>query len=206
MEYCENGDLGKYLKKQMNRPLEEKKIWKFFIEMCLGLRYLHQNKILHRDIKTTNMFLGKEDKIKVGDLGVAKLLNQTQNMAHTIVGTPYYLSPELCEEKPYNHKSDIWSLGCVLYELCTFRHPFEAKNQGSLIMKIVRGQYPAVSSKYSEELRDMVGSLLTKDYRKRPAIADILDKPAMKAKMQALGYRADDHLLTQTMVNGGAAL
>lgn len=104
-------------------------------------------------------------------------------MAHTIVGTPYYLSPELCEEKPYNHKSDIWSLGCVLYELCTFRHPFEAKNQGSLIMKIVKGQYPAVSSKYSEELRDMVSSLLTKDYRKRPAIADILEKPAMKAKM-----------------------
>ena len=85
------------------------------------------------------MFLGKDDKIKVGDLGVAKLLGQTQNMAHTIVGTPYYLSPELCEEKPYNHKSDIWSLGCVLYELCTFRHPFEAKNQGALIMKIVRG-------------------------------------------------------------------
>ena len=167
----------------MNRPLEEKKIWKFFIEMCLGLRYLHQNKILHRDIKTTNMFLGKEDKIKVGDLGVAKLLNQTQNMAHTIVGTPYYLSPELCEEKPYNHKSDIWSLGCVLYELCTFRHPFEAKNQGSLIMKIVRGQYPAISTKYSEDLRDMVSSLLTKDYRKRPAIVDILAKSAMKARM-----------------------
>jgi NIMA (never in mitosis gene a)-related kinase 1/4/5 len=60
-------------------------------------------------------------------------------MAHTIVGTPYYLSPELCEEKPYNHKSDIWSLGCVLYELITFKHPFEAKNQGSLIMKIVKG-------------------------------------------------------------------
>ena len=85
------------------------------------------------------MFLGKDDKVKVGDLGVAKLLNQTQNMAHTIVGTPYYLSPELCEEKPYNHKSDIWSLGCVLYELITFKHPFEAKNQGSLIMKIVKG-------------------------------------------------------------------
>lgn len=102
------------------------------------------------------MFLGKDDKVKVGDLGVAKLLNQTQNMAHTIVGTPYYLSPELCEEKPYNHKSDIWSLGCVLYELCTFKHPFEAKNQGSLIMKIVKGQYIPISSKYSDGLRQMV--------------------------------------------------
>jgi len=149
MEYCENGDVGKFLKKQMNRPLNEAKIWKFFIEMCLGLKYLHTNKILHRDIKTINMFLGKDDKIKIGDLGVAKLLGQTQNMAHTIVGTPYYLSPELCEEKPYNHKSDIWSLGCVLYELCTFKHPFEAKNQGSLIMKIVKGQFNPISSSYS---------------------------------------------------------
>jgi len=112
----------------MGRPLEESRIWRFFIEMSLGLRYLHSNKILHRDIKTANMFLGKDYKIKVGDLGVAKLLSQTQNMAFTVVGTPYYLSPELCEEKPYNHKSDIWSLGCVLYELCTYRHPFDAKN------------------------------------------------------------------------------
>lgn len=164
----------------MGRALDESKIWKFFIEMCLGLRYLHQNKILHRDIKTINMFLGKDDKIKVGDLGVAKLLNQTQNMAHTIVGTPYYLSPELCEEKPYNHKSDIWSLGCVLYELCTYKHPFEAKNQGSLIMKIVKGQYVPISSKYSEGLRQMVVQLLLKDYRKRPGIAEIMNMESMK--------------------------
>jgi len=99
--------------------LTEQRIWKFFIEMCLGIQYLHANRILHRDIKTINMFLTKNDNIKIGDLGVARELNQTANMAHTVVGTPYYLSPELCEEKPYNNKSDIWSLGCVLYELCT---------------------------------------------------------------------------------------
>lgn len=128
MEFCENGDLGLHLKRQMGRALPEARIWKFIIEMCLGLQYLHANRILHRDIKTINMFLTKDDHIKIGDLGVAKLLNQTANMAHTIVGTPYYLSPELCEEKPYNNKSDIWSLGCVLYELCSFKHPFEAAN------------------------------------------------------------------------------
>lgn len=72
-------------------------------------------------------------------------------------------------------------------------------------MKIVRGQYPSISTKYSEELRDMVNSLLTKDYRKRPAIGDILDKPAMKSKMSSMGYGINDHLLTQTMVNGGGA-
>ena len=126
MEFCENKDLGQYLKRQMHKHMSETKIWKFFIEMCLGLQYLHANRILHRDIKTINMFLAKDDKIKIGDLGVARELNHTANMAHTVVGTPYYLSPELCEEKPYNNKSDIWSLGCVLYEMCTLRHPFEA--------------------------------------------------------------------------------
>ncbi len=75
MELCENGDLGQYLKRQMGRSLTEAKIWKFYIEMCLGLYYLHSNKILHRDIKTINMFLGKDDCIKIGDLGVAKMLN-----------------------------------------------------------------------------------------------------------------------------------
>jgi NIMA (never in mitosis gene a)-related kinase len=109
-------------------------------------------------------------------------------MAHTIVGTPYYLSPELCEEKPYNHKSDIWSLGCVLYELCTFKHPFEAKNQGSLIMKIVKGTFTPIPSSYSKELGEMTRLLLLKDFRKRPGIVEILNMESMKQRMQLYGY------------------
>jgi NIMA (never in mitosis gene a)-related kinase len=136
---------------------------------------LHSNKILHRDIKTINVFLSSGDKVKLGDLGVAKMLNQTANFAHTIVGTPYYLSPELCEEKPYNHKSDIWSLGCVLYEMCTLRHPFEANNQGALILKIVRGKFDPIPSTFSKELSDMVNALLTRDYKKRPSIQEVLE-------------------------------
>ena len=138
--------------------------------MCLGLQYLHVNKILHRDIKTINMFLAKDDMIKIGDLGVAKQLNQTANFAYTIVGTPYYLSPELCEEKPYNNKSDIWSLGCVLYELCTLKHPFEAQNQAALILKIVRSKYTPIGTNYSKSLQELVTLLLLKDYKKRPNI------------------------------------
>jgi len=74
MELCENGDLGQYLKRQMGKNLRESQIWKFFIEMSLGLQYLHANRILHRDIKTINMFLARDDKIKIGDMGVAREL------------------------------------------------------------------------------------------------------------------------------------
>ena len=99
----------------MGRLLPEQKVWSYFIQMCLGMEYLHQKKILHRDIKSMNVFLSKEDRLRIGDLGVAKVLSHTAAFAKTIVGTPYYLSPELCEEKPYNVKSDVWALGCVLY-------------------------------------------------------------------------------------------
>ena len=188
MEFCENKDLGQFLKRQMGKPLSEKKIWQFFIEMCLGLQYLHANRILHRDIKTINMFLAKDDKIKIGDLGVARELNQTAVMAHTVVGTPYYLSPELCQEKPYNYKSDIWSLGCVLYEMCTYRHPFEAQNQGALILKIVQARFLKIPDYYSKGLSTLVDQMLDKEPRNRPNVEQILKSHVMAEKMRQLGY------------------
>lgn len=109
LEYMNGGDLGQYLEKQKGKLLAESTIWDFFIQTCLGIQYLHGRRVLHRDLKTTNLFLDQSGKLKIGDLGVAKELKT--NHTTTIVGTPYYLSPELCEEKPYNNKSDIWSLG-----------------------------------------------------------------------------------------------
>ena len=101
MEYCDGGDLSIYLKQQNKKFLKEDKIWKFFIEISMGLEHIHKNKILHRDIKSLNIFLNKNGTVKIGDLGVAKMLAHN-DFAQTMVGTPYYLSPELCEEKPYN--------------------------------------------------------------------------------------------------------
>lgn len=108
MEYCENGDLSKYLQrsKLKKKHLEEKTIWSFFIQICLGLAFIHGKKILHRDLKSLNIFLATKDKVRIGDLGVAKSLNHTL-FANTFVGTPYYLSPEMCEEKPYICYLDI---------------------------------------------------------------------------------------------------
>ena len=105
-----------------------------------------------------------------------------KGLLFTQTGTPYYASPEVWKEKPYDNKSDIWSLGCVLYELCTLKHPFESTNQGALILKIVRGKYAAISSQYSRDLSAMVDLCLCKDYKKRPSINDILEKPIMQEK------------------------
>jgi len=130
-ELAEGGNLTDALKRTRQRGtlLSEKLVWKYFLQTAVGLQHIHSRKILHRDIKTMNIFLTKDDNIKVGDLGVARILNNTNELANTMVGTPYYLSPELCEGRPYNDKSDVWSLGCVLYELCTLKHPFDASNQ-----------------------------------------------------------------------------
>ena len=190
MEYCEKGDLATLLKdyKQKNKYLPENIIWKFFIQISLGLAYIHYHKILHRDLKTLNIFLTKNLDVKIGDLGVAKILQNTLH-AYTFIGTPFYLSPEICEEKPYNEKSDVWALGCVLYELCTFKHPYNAKNQPALFLKIISGNYEPIGDNYnySNDLKKMVDSLLEKNYMNRPSMKDIIIKNIFMEKANKLG-------------------
>ena len=176
MEYCEGGDLTNYIKGQM-KPLNENKAWKFFIQLCFGLAYIHGKKILYRDIKSMNVFLSKQEDVRIGDLGVAKVLAETGKFAHTMIGTPYYLSPEMCEEKPHNAKSDIWALRCVLYEMCTKRHPFEATNQAALILKIINGKYAPIPSSYSAEMIEVLNLCLCRDYKKRPFASTLLKRP-----------------------------
>ena len=119
----------------------------------MGVKYIHDRKIIHRDLKTHNIFLAKGGQIKLGDFGIARLLSSTEELCSTNIGTPYYISPEICQHIPYNHKSDIWSLGCILFELLTLRHAFDARNIEGLILKIVRGQTPIIKSHYSAELK-----------------------------------------------------
>lgn len=184
MEYCEKGDLSQLIKKQM---LPENKIWKYFIQTCMGLEYLHSKQILHRDVKALNIFLSNDDSIRIGDLGVAKILNNTACFAQTQVGSPYYLSPELCEEKPYNTKSDVWALGCVLYEMCTTKHPFTAPNQAALLLKIVKGCYMPLPPEFSPGIREIVDLLLEKDYKKRPSIQAVLMRTDIENKVSEYG-------------------
>ena len=185
MEYCDNGDLCAYISKQKT-PLKEDLIWQIFIKITLGLTTIHKMKILHRDLKTLNIFLKKDMEIKIGDLGVAKELNQA-SFANTLIGTPYYLSPEMCEDKPYNQKSDVWALGCILYELCTYRHPFNATNHGALILKILKTYPEPILAIYSNKLQKLVDEILEKNFEKRPNCWDILNKPVVIEKAKKFG-------------------
>ena len=129
--------------------------------MALGLHYMHASRVLHRDLKTQNIFLLGNGRLVLGDLGVSKVLEGTMDFAQTSVGTPYYMSPEIFKNKPYNHKSDIWALGCVLYEMTTLSHAFDANSLNGLACKIIKGRYPPIASRYSRHLRELVGAMLS---------------------------------------------
>ena len=170
LELCENGDLNDKIKekKQKNEIFSEKEILHYFYEILQGLYYLHKNRVLHRDLKTLNIFLTKNNHIKIGDFGVSKKLVNNNLYAYTFVGTPYYLSPEICQNKPYDEKSDVWSLGVLIYELITLNKPFDSQSQMGLFMKILKGK-PApiintIKHSYSQKLINLVvDNLLDKD-------------------------------------------
>ncbi|XP_056127344.1 serine/threonine-protein kinase Nek5 [Rhinichthys klamathensis goyatoka] len=184
MEYCDAGDLMNRIKMQRGKPFTEQQIVDWFVQICLGLKHVHDRKVLHRDIKAQNIFLTQGgQKVKLGDFGIAKSLNNTMDLARTCVGTPYYLSPEICENRPYNNKTDIWSLGCVLYELCTLKHPFEGSNLKQLVLRICRGRYSPVSQRYSDELRLLLNQLFKISPRDRPSANTLLRRPLLQAQI-----------------------
>ncbi|NWX90238.1 NEK5 kinase, partial [Nothoprocta pentlandii] len=188
MEYCDGGDLRKRITMQHGVLFDEDQILSWFVQIALGLKYIHDRKILHRDVKAQNIFLSKKGKVaKLGDFGVARELNNTLELAYSCVGTPYYLSPEICENRPYNNKTDIWSLGCVLYELCALKHPcftvsfeFEGNSLHQLVLKICRGHFQPVSPNYSYDLKILISQLFKISPRDRPSINSILRKPFLE--------------------------
>uniref|UniRef100_A0A0D3IE25 non-specific serine/threonine protein kinase n=1 Tax=Emiliania huxleyi (strain CCMP1516) TaxID=280463 RepID=A0A0D3IE25_EMIH1 len=126
MQYCDGGDL----EHRLNQAREERvmlpdaRLLDWFVQMALALQYLHSKRILHRDLKTANVFLTALGIVKLGDFGVSRVLSATTELAKTFVGTPYYLSPELLNNSPYGHASDVWALGVIFYEMCTLAHPY----------------------------------------------------------------------------------
>lgn len=139
--------------------MEEERIWRIITHTLRGLQALHSLKILHRDIKSANIFLCQEGEVaKLGDMNIAKVLEK--NLLHTQTGTPYYASPEVWRELPYNHKSDIWSLGCVFYEMVCLKLPFKSRTMEGLFKKVLDGKYPRIPGIYSKGLSKLLKSML----------------------------------------------
>ncbi|PAA47652.1 hypothetical protein BOX15_Mlig020116g1 [Macrostomum lignano] len=176
MEYADGGTLAQYLS-DCREPLSEKDALYYFQQIVSAIHHFHSHKILHRDLKTANIFLTKDNIVKVGDFGIAKMMSTSRHAASTVLGTPYYLSPEMCEGKEYNEKSDIWALGCVLYEIACQQKTFEGSNLPALVNKIMKGQFAPVKGNYSQEFKELVAKmLLNKEPEKRPTAADLLYK------------------------------
>lgn len=197
-EFCNANDLAHEVKvMRKNKTLfREDVIWTWFLQLSCAVKHIHDRKILHRDIKTANIFMHQRDAggwpiVKLGDFGISKALEQTHALAKSTVGTPYYMSPELCDNKPYSFKSDVWAIGVVLYELATLKQPFDSHNFNGLVLKILKGRYHSPPESYSRDLHQMIRCLLSNDEGKRPDMTEVLKMPVCKDKIFKSGIAVD---------------
>lgn len=192
MEFCDGGDLATLITKCRKEGIymDEQFVWKMLIQMTLALQECHRRKngkaVLHRDLKPANIFLDIDKNVKLGDFGLARVLHHETSFAKTYVGTPYYMSPELVNNLSYNEKSDIWSMGCMLYELCSLHPPFTASNQSELNKKICQGEFNRIPIRYSSDLNEVIAKLLRVEVLRRPSIEDILRDPRVQKRQQLL--------------------
>ena len=186
MEYADRGDLANRIKEQKKKGkyFNERDIWRVFIQIVKGLKALHDLEILHRDIKSSNIFLFSDGTAKLGDLNVCKILSNNV-LGRTQAGTPSYAAPEVWLEKPYGLKSDIWSLGCVLYEVISLHCPFRGENVVELYNKILIGEYCRIPNKFSDELNWIVNHMINSDVNKRFSCDELLNCEYIKKRMDS---------------------
>ena len=170
--------------KKTNDYIAEDVIWKILMQIIMALYECHrrkEGKVLHRDLKPGNIFLDANKNVKLGDFGLSRVMG-IESCATSNVGTPYYMSPEQINESKYNEKSDIWSAGCILYEMAALHPPFQAKNPLSLAIKIKEGNISRLPERYSEELQRVTARMLSVDQTKRPDVEDLLNLPQISLR------------------------
>ncbi|KAK7103381.1 serine/threonine-protein kinase Nek2-like isoform X2 [Littorina saxatilis] len=210
MEYCQGGDLATVIARcrKDGTKVDEDFAWRILIQITLALKECHRRKngksILHRDLKPANIFLDRQQNVKLGDFGLARVLHHETSFAQTYVGTPYYMSPELVNNMSYNDKSDVWALGCLLYELCALHPPFIANNQTELNRKIRIGDYPRIPAKYCSELDRIVRRMLKVEVTTRPSINDILRDPIVARRYQQVESSSEQHTHSSDSYDGAS--
>lgn len=189
MEHCVGGDLRCLIveRQACMEWLPEDQVMTWFAQILLALQYIHSERVLHRDLKTSNIFLVEASPtsvLKLGDFGISRVLEGTSDAAMSTVGTPYYMSPEVCRNDPYNWKSDVWALGCVLYEICALKRAFESSSLAGLIYRIVNDRHDQIPDHYSPALNDLISQLLAKSADSRPALSDLSVTSYVKQYLQ----------------------
>ena len=208
MEYADKGDLFQkinYLKKKKLK-FQEIDVWKIFLQMTRGLKSLHDLKIIHRDLKSENIFLFNNGTAKIGDLNVSKVIKKELGCTQT--GTPYYASPEVWSDKPYDTKSDIWSLACIIYEMLELKPPFRADDMEGLYKKVMKGKYDKINKRYSKDMSDLLDNLFKIEPKERPTCNEILKMPIVQKRIEFFKEQAgfdddinndDENVLLQTI-------
>ena len=193
MEYADDGDLSSKIKNMLKKHLkfEENTIWSILIQILEGLNYLHKSRVIHRDLKSANIFLTKKGIVKIGDLNVSIIAKK--DLAVTQTGTPYYAAPEVWDNESYNYKCDIWSARCIIYEMAALRVPFRGTSIHQLYKNIMKGKYAEIPNIYSNDLKNIIKLILCLNPLERPSANDLLNNEIILNKIKEIGFSNENN-------------
>lgn len=207
MEYAEGGSLAdKVLYARINkRPFDSDTILNWISQVILGVMLMHSKNILHRDLKCQNLFLTKDNIVKIGDFGISKQLDTLESLAKTAVGTPYFMAPEVCKGECYGEKADVWAIGVILYEIAMLTKPFDAETMIGVFDKIIKEPIDLTKDNLDTDIRMLIMAMLDKDPAKRPSVWDLAEIPCINDRIAKFisenGLEGKETLFTKRPAN-----